>query len=1020
MTNRSKQLQVRLLGTTIAASAIFAASPAFAQEQPGNQQVEPLTERTVQETSGQSGDTVVVTGTLIRNPNLVSSSPVTAVGEDEIDLQQANVAEELLRELPGAVPSIGSAVNNGNGGASYVNLRGLGSNRNITLLDGVRIVPADLQGRVDLNNIPLALIQRVDVLTGGASTTYGADAVSGVVNFITRQDFAGVDINLSSQISEDGDGHIFRSDVTLGANFDDGRGNAVLSLGYQEADPVFQGDRDYGANTISSFGGGLVGSGTSVPSRFSVPGQGTRQINPATGALVPTYATFNFNPFNVYQTPFERFNIYGAANYEVSEEIEIYTRGLFSKNTVQTIVAPSGAFGISVAIPVSNPFLPAAARATFCANNDFNPNLPGVQTLTPAQCAAAAAATNPQDPNYREFTTALFRRSTEIGARTSTYTTQVFDYRVGARGGITESIDWDLFGSYGESDNLQTIGGYSLNSRVRQSLRATNATTCLDTSNDCVPVNFFGPQGSISPAGAAFLNADSTVLTRTSLSQARGTISGDFGYSLPWASEPLSFAVGGEFREYTAQQASDQLAQSGDLGGAGGAAPNIRGGFDVWEAFGEVILPLVSDRPFFHELTLEAGARYSDYSVAAPGDPTFDTFTWKVGGSWAPVDSLRFRGNYARASRAPNIGELFSPVNTGLTNLANDPCASVDGSGADIGNRGPISGELAAVCLAQGATASNVQFIEQPIAGQANATGGGNLNLEPEQSESWTVGAVFQPNFIQGLSLTVDYYNIVVTGAITSPAPDDAIVACFGAPDTAGNYNPAAGSASSQACTQIRRDPQTGGLNGDPATTGGLFLATSNLGRLATSGVDFTFNYRRDIGFAGLAVSGVLNWTDESIFEAVEGVSGPRDCTGLYSANCASIQPEWQWSVRTTLTFADSIDVSLLWRHINAVEYEFFNNGNSGDNAFVGTIPSLGGRSFDFNQIEAYDYFDLGTRFAVTDNFTFSFLIQNLLDKDPPVVGNDIGSTLYNSGNTFPSTYDAVGRRFVASARLRF
>jgi iron complex outermembrane recepter protein len=1018
MTSWNKRLNGRLLGSTVAASAIFAASPAFAQGGQPLEQVQPQTEQTTQEPTAEGQ--VIVTGTLIRNPNLVSSAPVSVVGEDEIDLQQANVAEELLRELPGAVPSIGSAVNNGNGGASYVNLRGLGSNRNITLLDGVRIVPADLLGRVDLNNIPLALIQRVDVLTGGASTTYGADAVSGVVNFITRSDFAGVDLNLSNQVTERGDGHIFRADLTIGANLDDGRGNVVLSVGYQEADPVFQGDRPFGANTISSFSGGLVGSGTSVPSRFSVPGQGTLQIQPSSGQLVPTFQTFNFNPFNVYQVPFERYNIYGAGNYEVSDAIEVYTRGLFSRNTVSTIIAPSGSFGISVNIPVSNPFLPVAARNTFCANNDFNPTLPGVQTLTPAQCAAAALATNPADPNYREFSTALFRRSVEAGPRVSNYQTTIFDYRVGARGGITDSIEWDLFGSYGESENIEETAGYTSNTRVRQSLRSTSTTACLDTSNGCVPTNFFGELGTISAASAAFLQLSSTVRVQTSLAQVRGTISGDFGYTIPWAEEPVSFAVGGEFREYTARQASDTLAASGDLGGRGGAQPNISGGFDVYEAFGEIIIPIVSDRPFFEELTLEAGARYSDYSVAAPGNPTYDTFTWKVGGSWSPIDALRFRGNYARASRAPNISELFSPVNTGLTNLANDPCASVSGSGADIPTRGPISGTLAAVCLAQGAQAFNLQQIEQPIAGQANATGGGNLALSPEESESWTVGLVFQPDFIPGLSLTIDYYNIVVTDAITSPTPGDAITACFGAPDAQGNYNPSAAAATDPACTAIRRDPQTGGLNGDPATTRGLFLATSNLGRLETSGVDFTFNYSRDLGFAGLALSGVLNWTDESIFEAVEGVSLSRDCTGLYSANCGSIQPEWQWSVRSTLTFADRLDVSLLWRHIEAVEYEFFNNGIPGDNAFSGVIPSLGGRTFDFNQIEAYDYFDLGLRFTVNDNLTFSLLAQNIFDRDPPVVGNDIGSTSFNSGNTYPSTYDALGRRYSVSARLRF
>ncbi len=275
-----------------------------------------------------------------------------------MQLRQSNVAEELLRDLPGAVPSIGSAVNNGNGGASFADLRGLGNFRNLVLLDGQRITPSSVVGRVDLNNIPLALVDRVDTLTGGAATTYGADAVSGVINFITRRDFAGMELAASSQITEEGDGHIFRADLTVGANFDDGRGNAVLSLGYQQADPIYQGARRFSLNNYTSTTGAVGGSGTTVPARFSRPGStgGFDQINPTTGALVNPVTNFNFNPYNIFQTPFERFNIFGAAHYEVADGIEVYSRGMFSKNRVNTIIAPSGVFSSLLQIPVSNPY----------------------------------------------------------------------------------------------------------------------------------------------------------------------------------------------------------------------------------------------------------------------------------------------------------------------------------------------------------------------------------------------------------------------------------------------------------------------------------------------------------------------------------------------------------------------------------------------------------------------------------------------------------------------------------------
>ncbi len=939
---------------------------------------------------------IVVTGSLITNPNLEQATPVNVTTSDEIDLQQSNVAEEVLREIPGVVPSIGSAVNNGNGGSSFVNLRGLGSNRNIVLLDGQRIVPAELNGRVDLNNIPLAVIERVDVLTGGASATYGADAISGVVNFITNSDFTGLEVNAGYQITEQGDGGTLRVDITTGAQFDDGRGGVILAMGYQEADAVYQGARDFSINNIGSFTGAGSGSGTSVPSRFSVPGSGTLQVNPAGTALVPTYAPFNFNPFNIFQTPFERFNIYAAGNYEVSDAVEVYTRGLFSRQTVSTIIAPSGSFGVGVAIPLSNPFLPDGIRDQLCAAN----------SISPAQCLAADAALSPTDPNYRTVTSALFRRGVELGPRISEYQTTVFDYRVGMRGGITDSINWDVSGSYGESENTQTILNYYLNSRIRQSLLATNPTSCLDASNGCVPVNWFTPTAtSLTPAQLDFLSDASQSTVRTTLAQARGVVNGDLGFAVPFAEDAISFAAGVEYRDYGASQSSDSLAQSGDLGGAGGATPAISGGYSVYEAFGEVSIPLVQDVAFFQDLTLNAGIRYSDYSIRAVGDPGYSTTTWTVGGTWTPVDAFRIRGNYSRAVRAPNISELFSPVNTTLTNLANDPCATFNDAGVRI--RANPTGTLRAVCLAQGATAGTIDSIGQPIAGQANSTGGGNLALGPETSTSWTIGGVFEPDFVPGLAITVDYYNIEIERAITQPTPDDAISACFAGT----NLSP-----TNPACLAIRRDPLTGGLNGDPNTTPGLALTLSNLGALATSGVDFTVNYRRDVGFADLVLAFVGNWTDSSTFQAVPGGLN-RECVGLYSENCGSIQPEWQWSVRSTLSFED-FDVSLLWRHIAGVAYE------DAPNAFSGTLAAstgpVAGQTVNFNEIEAYDWFDLTFRWNATDNMTLNFGIQNLLDRQPPIVGSDIGVTSFNSGNTYPSTYDSLGRRFAVGARLRF
>ena len=1030
-------------------SVALVSAPAFAQDAPAEGEA--------------TNSEIVVTGTLIRNPNLEQSTPVNVTTSDAIELKQSNVAEEVLREMPGVVAGMGSAVNNGNSGGSYVDLRGLGSTRNIVLLNGNRITPSDVNGRVDLNNIPLALIERVDALTGAAVTTYGADAITGVVNFVTKRDFAGLEVTASEQLTEQGDGNVFRVDATIGANFDDGRGNAVLSIGYQQADPVYQGQRDFSFFQVDSYNGGAGGSGTAVPSRFSGtrgidPDTGlpsinpddlngpVRQIDPNTGTAVAPFSSYNFNPSNIFQTPFERFNIYGQANYEVSDAVEVYARGMFSKNSVSTIIASSGSFGGAVPINLNNPFLPEQLRNQFCAF-DVNPDEAVYQArFTPAECAAAAAATGRGDAAYREIgtggvfvssdvngdgvtddgegyntnpATALSRRVSEAGPRISDYQTTFFDYRVGARGGITDTIDWNVEGAYGESENIQTIQGYTLQSRFREASLSDDGVSCQSGNVDCVPVNIFGPEGSITPEMVNYLSQNSTSTNRTSLSQVRAIVSGDLGFASPGAVQPIGFALGAEYRKYKAQQSSDLLAKTpGELGGAGGAAPDIDGGYDVYEAYAEIVAPLIEDKPFFESLTLEAGIRYSDYSIDGAGG--YNTTTWKAGGSWEPGAGVKIRGNYSRAVRAPNIGELFTPLSVGLTNLGIDPCA---------GSAPTTDTNLRAICIAQGAPAGTIGSITNPTAAQANITAGGNLALEPEKADTWTLGLVFQPDFIPRFNLSVDYYNIKINNVIGAPLPGDIIDACFGA---AGANSP-----TDPACTSITRNPATGGLDGDPATTGGLFGQTNNNGRLATDGIDLLMNWNTDLGFASLDWSFVGNWTHSSKFNS--NVANPdslnRDCVGYYSVNCSftgSIQPEFQFSQRFTLGF-DKVDLSLLWRWQDSVSFEPAQLQADIDAAVAagvdpddgcpdptGTDPNGCVVNPEFRKIKAAHYFDLTGRFNVSDNLTVTLTVQNLLDKKPPIVGNSLGSTTYNSGNTYPATYDALGRRYALSAKLKF
>ncbi|MDT8279938.1 MAG: TonB-dependent receptor [Erythrobacter sp.] len=982
------KLFLRALNAGVATAALsFALAPqaAFAQDDAAQDDI-----------AANPASTIVVTGSRINNPNLTASSPVSVVTADDIDFRQATVVDEFLREIPGITPSIGAQVNNGNGGSTFVDLRGIGANRNLVLLNGTRVVPAGLAGITNIDVIPTALIERVDVLTGGAGAAYGADAISGVVNFITKSDFAGVDLSGTSQITDEGDGDTYRVDLTIGANFDDGRGNATLSMGYTDRKAVFQGDRPFGEFNLSSTTGRAGGSSTTVPTVISVPGttSGTLQISPDGTSLVPFDRPFNFNPQNIFQVPLEQYRLYGTARYEITEGVEIFSEAMYVQSTNSTIIASSGTFRNVFETPLSNPFLPAGIRNQICGL-DTDSDALGVQPLfTQAQCDAGALAIDPTDPNFQTVDIDFGRRFTEFGTRNNERETQLWQFKTGFRGGITDNISYEVFGAYGESEIDSRQSGNGLFSRLQQSILSTDPAACLDPSNGCVPIDLFGPEGSITPAVQGFLDTGNSGGTETSLGQVQGFISGDFGYSLPWAENPVSFVVGAEYREYKAGTSSDLLTQTpGEVLGNGAANPDSFGTYDVSEIFGELNVPLV-EGGFVHEATLQLAGRVSDYST------TGTEYTWKAGGTISPIPSVQIRGNYQQVTRAPNIGELFSPRVTGLDNFDSDPCT------------GTITDpNLRAVCIAQGAPANSIGSIIVDPAGQVNLTDGGNPNLQAEEADTWTVGVVFTPDFVPGLSVTVDYYNINLTDAITSPTVDSVFIGCFGS-----NFrtNPVvtAASASDPLCVDsIRRNPATGNLFGSVATTPGIITAVSNLGQIKTDGIDLVINYATDLGFAGLNLNFNGNWTDTNSFDA--NSNDPTDtvfeCAGFFGTNCGSITPEFAFTQRSTLSF-ERVDASLLWRYIDSVELERSVFNASGQAPFLDEFETIG----------AEHYFDLTVRFQATENFAFTAAVINLFDNDPKVVGSNIGSTSFNSGNIFPSTYDPLGRRFSVTGRVTF
>ena len=966
----------RRLRATVASAVIGVAllsAPAFAQEAPEADDAE-----------AAEGQAIVVTGSRIARTNLELSSPVNVIGAEEIQFRQPTSIEDVLRQLPGSVPGIGAAVNNGSNGTATFNLRGLGTNRNLVLINGRRVVPAGTGGVVDLNILPVALLERSEVLTGGASSVYGADAITGVLNFITKRNFTGLQFDTSYGITGRGDGQSLKSDLTIGADLDGGRGNVVLSIGYTNTKPVLQGDRAISLVARNSATGANQGSPTAVPATLFSPlifPAGTvpagARFDPASGTIVPGDADFNFNPLNIFQTPLRRYNIFAQGRYEVSDAVEVFAEASFTRTQVQQRIAPSGIFGNTLRLPLNNQFLAPAQRLQLCAA--------GLPAGT--DCAAAIAAGT-------EVVTQIGRRFVEAGPRLTNFVGNTFQLVGGARGPLTTTLDWQVSAQYGQADFTNSQSGQGLASRAQQALRGCPAGSAAG----CVPLNLFGPAGSITPAMFNFLNVGTFAFVQSKLTSVEGGISGDLGFSSPFSDDKVGIAAGFEYRRFTASSGGDSAsATPGEVLGAGAPSLPLSGLYSSKEAYVELNVPLVTDRPFFHSLTLEGGYRYSDYST------TGGASTYKVGGSWAPIEDVKFRGNYARSVRSPNIAELFQPQVQGLNNLTTDPC---QGTVAEVTARGA---NFPALCQSQ-VRAGQFGAVLPPAAGQVVQTTGGNPNLDPEVAKTYTFGVVVEPQPVPGLSFTVDYFNIKVTNAITAPAVSDIINGCFSPTNTDPN---------SPSCANIQRDPLTGRLSGPTdGTFRGVFRGSSNLGTLETSGIDFGLNYRRDIGPVKLSVNSNVTYTKENLFQATP-LSINRECVGFYSTACGNPQPEWQWNVRTTVGFGSGSDISVLWRHLGGVDVEPI----APTPQVFGGRPTTGGPATVFaayRSIPSYDYFDLSYRQAIGDNLQLTFTVQNLFDKNPPDVGNTIGGTGPNSGNTFPSVYDALGRRFTVAARLRF
>ncbi len=932
----------------------------------------------------QVQEEVVVTGTRIRTPGATSVSPISSVTAEEIKSTQPVAVEEFFKALPAAAPAIGPGTNNGTGGGATIDLRGLSggggltsTNRTLTLIDGRRFVPFDLFGQVDTNSIPLALLQRVDVITGGASAVYGADAVAGVANFILRKDFKGFEVDTSYGKSHKSDARRTRTDVTMGAGFDDGRGNVALSMGFTDVEPLRQDRRSIGVRSLSSASGAPQGSSTAVPVVAFLPG--AQQIDLATGSFVPRYSTFNFNPDNYYQTTLDRQQLTALGSYTINNHAEVYARLYYTRSDVISNLAPSGTFFNDYSVPVGNPFIPEAARQQICAFGG----------VAAADCVVG---------NPTEVLLSLGRRFVELGPRLNNFENKTHQTTLGLRGDLFANWTYDAWWSLGKSDQVQTRGNWGSFSKVQQALRALSTDECIDPANGCVPLNLFGPAGSITPAMISFFNLDAVLLQKVEMKNLAAVVSGDLGaIRSPLSKAPIGLAFGVEYRRDKAANKSDGPSQiQGEVLGTGAPTPDRAGTVELKEAFAEASIPLITDMPLAKKLSLELGYRHTEFKTTAAQDYG----SYKYGGDWEPVQGFRIRAMAQRATRSPNINELYQPLVSGLSNLDVDPCQGTSINLADANTPGTLSN----LCRLTGVPLSAIGVLPEPSAGQINVQQGGNPNLGPEKADTTTLGFVWQPAFARGLTMSVDYYRIKLKDAVSNPSETDILEDC---------YNPARnpGLVFNAACAQVLRNPNNGTFNG--AAAPGVVLPLSNLGKLETSGWDVAVSYGlalRDLGLnpalGRLDISFNGNFVEKSKFQATPN-SVNRDCLGYYSIACGasgpSPNPKYKWNQRTSWTIGD-VSMFYNWRHISAVEEE------PGGTDF---LPA-------FSRIGAFDYVDVGATWNFNKNIRVNFSIANIADKKPPLVGNTIGQTSQNSGNTFPQTYDVIGRFYTLGATVRF
>lgn len=912
-----------LTASLLALSFASLSSPALAQTPPPADPQESLEADATQAEDDGSND-VVVTGSRIRRPDFDTPNPVLSIGAARIQQSGSTNLTDFLTGYPALQGSSTSADNSGDGagigatGLNLLDLRNLGTERTLVLVDGRRHVAA-LPGSqaIDINTIPNDLVERVEILTGGASAIYGADGVTGVVNFITKKNFEGISAHAQAGISEYGDGGKRFLSVTAGKNFAEGRGNFAIAYEYGEEDRLQTRDRKRlsGTNRVAFYlnpddpenQGGYTGPANNgipdniplnnvryfdtsrqggidldfdgFPDYFVGAGGGLTQFDP--GSFVPDFyqrggnATLVSDYGNDLLPQVRRHVVNAITHFDVAPALTLFAEGKYANIRSFSLAQPT--FDYYLLIPEDNPYIPAALRPQIAALGNG-----GVL---------------------------VNRDNFDFGQRGEDVTRETYRFVAGARGEISEHANYEVSFTWGRTDIKSMYVNDVLDDRYYAAIDvvtnpANGQPTCrvnLDPNwtpdqpnnytrdvfspttfqpGQCVPLNLFG-EGAPSQAALDFIRANTVDRARLGQQVVSGSMSGDFGqfFSLPGG--PVGFAIGGEYRRETSSFTADPLAAQGLT--FTNSLSNDTGKYEVKEGFGELRAPLLKDLPFAHRLEVGAAVRFSDYSTIG------NTTTWKVDGSWAPVRDITLTGTYSKAVRAPNIGELFAGQSQTF-NFITDPCNTNQIQNGTQYRAANCQALLTSLGVADPSTYRDFRSTNIP------GLQSGNPNLSEEEATTWTAGVILQPSFIRGLSIRADWYDIKLKGAINTATASELAGLCVDQPTLANQY-----------CAGIVRQNGAAGT----ASAGNVVdftLRPFNVAQFRTAGLDVNISYQVETAKLGTFNLNVI----ANYLNRLEFVSSP----GAPVTNRRGETFAPKYTVNADLTWklgAFTVNYGLLW-----------------------------------------------------------------------------------------------------------